>query len=177
MRDGKTGIVYTRTGRAFFNDETLEQAIIDRLQSALTTAGFWDEFKTTWVCLDCELMPWSAKAQELLRSQYAAVGAAGRAALPVAVERIADTLRRSELPTEETVLLQTLMARYSSRDANPRGVIDPTSIGRVRGLSRRTTSALKIQRSAFNVPPCSALDVYRSLHLPPFRPKIRLRRP
>ena len=23
--------------------------------------------KTDWVCLDCELMPWSAKAQELLR--------------------------------------------------------------------------------------------------------------
>ena len=42
----------------------------------------WDEFGTTWVCLDCELMPWSAKAQELLRSQYAAVGSAGRAALP-----------------------------------------------------------------------------------------------
>jgi protein phosphatase len=32
------------------------------------------------VVLDCELMPWSAKAQELLRRQYAAVGAAGRAA-------------------------------------------------------------------------------------------------
>jgi len=26
--------------------------------------------------MDCELMPWSAKAEELLRRQYAAVGAA-----------------------------------------------------------------------------------------------------
>jgi protein phosphatase len=34
-------------------------------------------FATDWVCLDCELMPWSAKAQELLREQYAAVGCGG----------------------------------------------------------------------------------------------------
>ena len=33
-----------------------------------TRAGLWDEFETDWICLDCELMPWSAKAQELLRS-------------------------------------------------------------------------------------------------------------
>ena len=46
------------------------------MRAALDAAGFWDEFETDWVCLDCELMPWSAKAQELLRQQYAAVGAA-----------------------------------------------------------------------------------------------------
>jgi hypothetical protein len=34
-----------------------------------------------WVLLDCELMPWSVKAQELIRDQYAAVCAAARAAL------------------------------------------------------------------------------------------------
>jgi hypothetical protein len=36
----------------------------------------WTKLDTTWVCLDCELMPWSAKAKELLRTQHAAVGAA-----------------------------------------------------------------------------------------------------
>jgi len=36
---------------------------------------------TSWVCLDGELMPWSAKATELLRKQYAAVGAASQSAL------------------------------------------------------------------------------------------------
>ena len=46
------------------------------VRDALTAANFWDEFATNWVCLDCELMPWSAKAQALLRSQYAAVGSA-----------------------------------------------------------------------------------------------------
>jgi len=37
------------------------------------------------MCLDCELMPWSAKAQELLRQQYAPTGSAARAALPAAI--------------------------------------------------------------------------------------------
>lgn len=79
------GICYTRTGRRFFDDQTLEAEFISRLQAALNAAETWDEFETDWVCLDCELMPWSAKAQELLRQQYAAVGAAARAALPEVV--------------------------------------------------------------------------------------------
>jgi protein phosphatase len=85
VTEAEAGIVYTRTGRRFFNDAELEYGLLRRLCGALTAAGFWDEFKTSWACLDCELMPWSAKAQELLRSQYAAVGAAGIAALPKAI--------------------------------------------------------------------------------------------
>ena len=79
------GICYTRTGRRFFNDPALECAFLARLQSAVSAAGLWDELASDWVCLDCELMPWSAKAQELLRQQYAPAGAAARAALPQAV--------------------------------------------------------------------------------------------
>ena len=79
------GIVDEATGRRFFHDADLERRFLDRVQAAISAAGVWDEFQTTWVCLDCELMPWSAKAQELLRSQYAATGAAGRASLPTAV--------------------------------------------------------------------------------------------
>jgi protein phosphatase len=80
--EGESGIVYTRTGRRFFNDFDLERAFLQRLRAALSAAGFWERFDTSWACLDCELLPWSAKAQELLRSQYAAVGSAGNAALP-----------------------------------------------------------------------------------------------
>jgi protein phosphatase len=36
---------------------------------------------TDWLVLDCELLPWSAKAEELLRRQYASVGAAATNAL------------------------------------------------------------------------------------------------
>lgn len=70
------GIVYTRTGRAFFGDKAVEQALLERLGTALRDAGLWDELATDWVCLDAELMPWSAKAMDLIRSQYAPVGAA-----------------------------------------------------------------------------------------------------
>src|SRR5262249_19583013 len=75
------GICYTRTGRRFFDDRTLESQFLDRIKTAIGKAGLWDELETDWICLDCELMPWSAKAQELLRQQYAAVGAASRLAL------------------------------------------------------------------------------------------------
>jgi protein phosphatase len=64
------------------------------VRSALTAANFWTELDTKWVCLDSELMPWSAKAQELLKSQYAAVGAAGQASLPRAVASLMDTAGR-----------------------------------------------------------------------------------
>lgn len=79
------GIIYTRTGRRFFADATLEIELLDRLRATVTAAQLWERLQTDWLCLDCELMPWSAKAQELVRDQYAAVGAAATAALPQVV--------------------------------------------------------------------------------------------
>jgi len=86
--DGRSGVCYTRTGRPFFFDLDKEAEFITRVQSALTQAGFFDEFQTDWFCLDCELMPWSAKARELLQRQYAPVGAAGVAALSAVIEAL-----------------------------------------------------------------------------------------
>ncbi|HEV2295331.1 MAG TPA: polynucleotide kinase-phosphatase [Tepidisphaeraceae bacterium] len=87
-----TGIVYTRTGRRFFEDRRVEGELLAHLHGAITRAGLWEELSSDWFCLDCELMPWSAKAQDLLKNQYAAVGSAARAALTdaVAVLRQAD---------------------------------------------------------------------------------------
>ncbi|MBW4563917.1 MAG: polynucleotide kinase-phosphatase [Mojavia pulchra JT2-VF2] len=79
------GICYTRTGRRFFDDPALEAELLTRVNAALTQSNFWETLNTDWVCLDCELMPWSAKAQGLLRSQYAPVGVASRLALNDAV--------------------------------------------------------------------------------------------
>jgi len=87
MNDG-TGICYTRTGRRFFEDRKLEAEMLNTVRAALDQNGFWDGFKTDWVCLDCELMPWSAKAQALLKEQYAAVGAAASAALDQVVHTL-----------------------------------------------------------------------------------------
>jgi protein phosphatase len=90
----ESGIVVTRTGRRFFEDRALEAALLDRVRGALSRAGFWEEFASDWFCLDCELMPWSLKAQELMRVQYAAVGAAASLALPEAITELEKTASR-----------------------------------------------------------------------------------
>jgi protein phosphatase len=79
------GLCYTRTGRRFFDSVELEAQFLDRLRGAANKAALWDMLKTDWVCLDAELMPWSAKAQELLRRQYAPVGASARGAFEQAL--------------------------------------------------------------------------------------------
>nr|WP_181396732.1 polynucleotide kinase-phosphatase [Streptomyces sp. FT05W] len=80
--DGPTGALHTRTGRPFLDDTALTEVLLGRLRAAVTAAGLWEEWDTDWVVLDAELMPWSLKAAGLLRSQYAAVGAAAGAVLP-----------------------------------------------------------------------------------------------
>jgi len=82
------GISYTRTGRRFFDDRSMEKELLENVRAAFDAVNLWEEFKTDWVCLDAELMPWSAKAQELLRQQYAALGAAARASLATTVSAI-----------------------------------------------------------------------------------------
>ncbi|MFF2210349.1 polynucleotide kinase-phosphatase [Streptomyces antibioticus] len=80
--EGPTGALYTRTGRPFFTDQALTEEVLGRLRTAVGEAGLWDELGTDWLLLDAELMPWSLKASGLLRSQYAAVGAASGAVFP-----------------------------------------------------------------------------------------------
>jgi protein phosphatase len=75
------GACYTRTGRRFFDDEQLEGELLTRVRDAADGSGLFDRLDSDWLLLDCELMPWSAKAQELLRHQYAAVGVAARLGL------------------------------------------------------------------------------------------------
>ena len=78
------GICYTRTGRRFFSDATLEAELLKQVKVAADKADYWDTFNTDWICLDCELMPWSVKAQTLLHQQYAPVGASARVTLEAA---------------------------------------------------------------------------------------------
>jgi len=96
VNDGN-GTVFTRTGRRFFEDAALEQELVETVRIALDQCGFWKELATDWVCLDCELMPWSAKAQQLLRTQYAAVGSAATASLHQAVQALRATTARRDI--------------------------------------------------------------------------------
>ncbi|MEV6065260.1 polynucleotide kinase-phosphatase [Nocardia sp. NPDC052001] len=89
VTDGSTGAVYTRTGRPFFDDPEQAETLLARVRAAAEKAGLFEELGTDWLALDTELLPWSAKALGLLRSQYAAVGAAARASLGAAAQVLA----------------------------------------------------------------------------------------
>ncbi|GGL04565.1 polynucleotide kinase-phosphatase [Streptomyces flaveus] len=109
--DGPTGSLYTRTGRPFFDDPAVTEEILGRVRSAVTEAGLWEELATDWVLLDAELMPWSLKASGLLRSQYAAVGAASGAVFPGAVAALEGAAARG-------VDVQDLLVKQRERAAD-----------------------------------------------------------
>ncbi|WP_018656778.1 polynucleotide kinase-phosphatase [Actinomadura flavalba] len=109
--DGTTGAVHTRTGRPFFRDPATTEAVLDRVRAAADAAGLWDELDTGWLVLDAELLPWSLKARELIRVQYAATGAAARAALPAARDAVARAAARG-------LDVGGLAARVDARAAN-----------------------------------------------------------
>lgn len=94
IETGEVGVCYTRTGRRFFNARSLEAEFLDRLRTAISRAGLWKELQTSWLTLDCELMPWSMKAMDLIRTQYAAVGAAANASLSASIDLLAQAQAR-----------------------------------------------------------------------------------
>jgi protein phosphatase len=103
------GIVYTRTGRRFFDDAATEAELLDIVGRALDASSFWNELGTDWGILDCELMPWSAKARQLIRDQYAAVAAAATASLPEAVD-VLETANARGIDTGEVALRYRMRA-------------------------------------------------------------------
>jgi protein phosphatase len=114
--ESSLGTCYTRTGRTFFTEKELETEFLKRINVALTKANFWDIHKTNWVILDCELMPWSAKAQGLIQSQYAATGTAAKAALSTALASI-------EVAKERGVEIAEIANLYKNRaEANDKFV-------------------------------------------------------
>ncbi len=104
------GACYTRTGRRFFEDEAIDRALVCRLSAALGGAGVWERYETDWLALDAEILPWSAKAQGLLREQYAPVAAAGLAALDAALDAVERAAARG-------IPIEPLLARVRERQA------------------------------------------------------------
>ena len=102
------GVVYTRTGRRFFHEEELEAQLLERLRRACETSDVWRQFETDWICLDCELMPWSAKAQALLLEQYAPTGAAAQTGLT-------ETISVLEHAQQRGLDVAALSERYTAR--------------------------------------------------------------
>jgi polynucleotide kinase-phosphatase len=115
VADGSTGAVYTRTGRAFFADRALQTELVDRVRAAV--APLFDELGSDWLALDCELLPWSAKARGLIEEQYAAVGTAALHALPALADVLATASARG-------LDVDALALRTDQRLANARAFRD-----------------------------------------------------
>jgi len=97
--------------------------LLAQLSAAAEAAGLFAELDTSWLLFDAELLPWNVKAGQLLRDQYAAVGAAARASLPAAVS-VLEQARTRHLPSGEpngelrSAELDALLARTVAREAN-----------------------------------------------------------
>ena len=131
VSDGSKGIIYTRTGRHFFDDTEIENEVLSRLDEVLTKTNFWSDFATDWVCLDTELMPWSEKAQTLLSRQYAPVGRAGKESLAAAIAALEETCKRPNRPFEVDALTSgqnvdpsELLERFKEKQQSLNGYID-----------------------------------------------------
>ena len=94
VETGETGVIYSRTGRAFFPDRDETEQVLARLRAAMDRAGLWETLDTDWVCLDAEIMPWSAKAQSLITEQYAPTASAARIGLSAAASALAEAQAR-----------------------------------------------------------------------------------
>lgn len=131
VSDGSKGIIYTRTGRHFFDDTEIENEVLSRLDAVLTKTNFWSDFATDWVCLDTELMPWSEKAQTLLSRQYAPVGRAGKESIAAAIAVLEETCKRPNRPFEVDALTSgqnvdpsELLERFKVKQQSISGYID-----------------------------------------------------
>ncbi|MEZ4371874.1 MAG: polynucleotide kinase-phosphatase [Polyangiaceae bacterium] len=127
------GVVYSRSGRSFFKHTETEQALLERLRQAAEGCGLWQRFDTEWLCLDCEILPWTHKAKELVRDQYAAVGCAGEAALAAMNARLgqaaarlgqlsaADAPEREHGTSGSLLDLQAAVAHFAARERSVAG--------------------------------------------------------
>ncbi len=112
ITDGSLGECYTRTGRRFF-EAPLHSQFLENVKAVLDKSGFWDVHQTTWAVIDAEILPWNAKAQGLLREQYAPVGAAASAALAATHEALSRAQARGiAVSADEITARQTAVDGY-----------------------------------------------------------------
>ena len=134
------GALYTRTGSPVPGRQRARAGAHPRRGHAAPACG--RSSRPDWLVLDCELLPWSAKAMELIRRQYAAVGAAASAALTATTAVLEQATARGLADAQE--LLDTTRDRLHPRRALPRRLPRATcgtsTASRTCG-SRRSTSS------------------------------------
>lgn len=55
------GVITTRTGRAFF-EENLQRDVLQAIHQELVTKNYFDQFQTDYVLMDAEILPWNLKS-------------------------------------------------------------------------------------------------------------------
>ncbi|WP_315915147.1 polynucleotide kinase-phosphatase [Arthrobacter sp. lap29] len=108
--EGWLGALHTRTGRQFLEPEH-ERRVLLQAHEAMDRAGLWDELGSDWLILDGELMPWSLKAEPLIKDTYASVGAAALAATDAAVAVL-------ECTAKNGIDVNDLLSRTRARRSN-----------------------------------------------------------
>lgn len=101
------GCIYTRTGRAFFEDNT---EILASLRDGLSRAHFWEKFKSDWVCFDGEVLPWTLKAERLIEEKHGELLALGESA-----HQLLEKYLRRSAPEEGSWLSQERAAHEKYR--------------------------------------------------------------
>ncbi len=148
------GAVHTRTGRSFLDAPTTA-LLLGRVAAALAAAGTWDALGADWVLLDAEVLPWSLKADQLLRDQYASVGAAARAVMPSALAALAAAEARGvdvgEAPASDRAAVDRRRA--------VRRVVPALPLGHGRGRGRRRRARPAARRAGRAVPGARERDV------------------
>lgn len=124
--DGSLGALYTRTGRSL----EVRPNLVGDLREA--TAGLFDRLGTDCIVLDCEVLPWAARAESLIVDSFASVGAAARAALPAALDALDRAAARgqqvSALHDRLTSRLENAEAFRAAYLAHGRPLTDPSQI-------------------------------------------------
>ena len=111
IHDHLGGACYSRTGRKFFYDPGMELQFFDQAREDIARAGLWDHLDTAWLVLDCEIMPWSLKAERLIQNDFAPTGTAGVNTLTIAQKALKQAGARG-IDTGE--LLQRTSQRLSA---------------------------------------------------------------
>jgi protein phosphatase len=163
IADGSAGVVYTRTGRSFFDDTT---PLVDGVRDA--TAQLFASLETDWLALDCELLPWSAKALELIRDQYASVGAAARTSLPALgglLEQAAarglpvdELARRTEERLRNAEAFRDAYAAYCGPTAVGDGVLEGVTLAPFQILAAEGRALALTEPHAWHLDRLAALD-------------------
>lgn len=157
--DGTTGVIYTRTGRPFFRDTT---ELVARLR--LAAEPLFASLDTDWLALDCELLPWSAKAIDLIKEQYASVGAASLNVLPEAIGVLERVAARG---LEVSALIGTSQQRLRNAEAfraayaayvRPTDGLDGVTLAPFQILASEGRALARIQSQAWHLSALATLD-------------------